>query len=93
MPPAPNIQVRLHPGRRCGKRVIGRRSRQHNQVDVVSSNSGILKRRARRLLRNIRGEFAIRRDVALRYTRALADPFVRSIDFFGEVVIRDDFLR
>ena len=52
-----------------------------------------LKRIPRRIHRKVRGDFTLRRDVALLDPCPLRDPLIRGINGLGEFVIRHDPLR
>ena len=63
----------------CGrgrKGFVGRRGREHDQVEVGGRHAGMGKRAFRRLQGEMRGELSLGGDVALADAGALPDPFV-----------------
>jgi len=81
--------------RNCGGRkgVIGRRGRQHDQVDRLGVKPRMMQRRARSLDRQVRGELALGGDVALADARALHDPLVGRINAARQFGIGQNPLR
>ncbi len=74
----------------AGKRVVGRRSRQHDQVDVVGRQPGIGKRGARGRLAERGGRLVVGGDVALADAGALRDPLVGGLDHAFEIGVLHD---
>ena len=70
----------LHRDRGRRKGVVGRRGRQHDQVDRLGVDAGMSQRRTRGLDCEVRGELALGGDVALADAGALHDPLVRSVN-------------
>jgi hypothetical protein len=75
------------------KRVVGRRGRQHDQVDRVRLDMRGRERGARRLDGEIGGELPGGGDPALADAGALGDPLVRGVDRLGKLRIGEDALR
>src|SRR5208282_2015923 len=84
---------RLDLGRGRGKGVIGRRRRQHDEIDLGGRDGAILERAARGAERQIGRALAFGRDVPLADSRALDDPRVGRIDAPCELVVADDAFR
>ena len=74
----------------AGKGVVGRRGRQHDQVDVGRRQPGIGERRARRRLAERGRRLVVGGDVALADAGALGDPLVGGLDHAFEVGILHD---
>ena len=79
--------------RGSGKGVVGRRGRQHDQIDRLGVDAGIGQRRPRRIDRQMRGELALRGDMALADAGALHDPFVGRVDLGRQFGIGQHPLR
>ena len=79
--------------RRGREGVVGRRGRQHDQVDRLRVDPGIGKRRPRGMDRQMRGEFALRGDMALPDAGALHDPLVGGVYSRRQFGIGQDPLR
>ena len=78
-------------GRRKG--VVRRRGRQHDQIDLLRVDAGMVERGARGVDRQMRGELALCGDVALPDAGALHDPLVRGIDPGSQFGIGQDLPR
>ncbi|MEY9148221.1 hypothetical protein ABIF00_006205 [Bradyrhizobium elkanii] len=76
-----------------GKGVVGRRGREHDQVDRLRIDLRMGERGLRRLDRQMRGEFVVGRDVALADAGALHDPVIRRVDPAGQFGIGQNPLR
>ena len=83
----------LHGDSRRREGVVRRRGRQHDQVDRLRVHAGIAERRLRRLDRQVRGEFALGRDVPLANTGALHDPLVGGVDPRRQLRVGHHLLR
>ena len=70
----------LHGHRGGRKSVVGRRGRQHDQVDRLGVDAGIGERGLGRLDRQVGGQLAVGGDMALANAGALHDPFVGGVD-------------
>ena len=77
-------------GRKC---IVGRRGREHDQVDRLRVDMGVRERGARRMRGHLRGQFAGRGNAALVDAGALHDPFVGRVDLAREIVVGEDLAR
>ena len=75
------------------KGIVGRRGREHDQVDRLRVNVRMGERRARRMGRHLRGQFAGRGDAALVNAGALHDPLVGGVDLAREIGIGKNLVR
>ena len=75
------------------KRVVGRRSGDDDQVDIVGGPAGIVERRARSGFSQRRAGFVVAGDIALRDARALPDPCVGGFELGLEFGVRNDPFR
>ena len=79
--PRGHAEPRLHLGGGGGKGVVGRRGRQHDEIDVApASRPAAASARSRGAQRQIGGELARRRDMALADAGALHDPLVGGVE-------------
>jgi hypothetical protein len=77
--------------RRDGReRVIRRRSRADDQIDILSRQPGMLQRRLRRPQAEHRRRLAFGGDVALTDASALDDPLVGGLDDAFEIGVRHE---
>jgi len=74
-------------GREC---VVGRRRRQHDQVDIVRRQPGIGKGGAGSRLAQGCRRLVVGRDMTLADASALGDPLVRGLDHAFEIGILHD---
>src|SRR5580692_392224 len=88
-----DAELGLHRDRARRKRVVGRRCRQHDEIDRLSIDLGMGERGARRVRRHVRGPFAGRRDMALVDAGALHDPVVRGVDLARQIAVGEDLRR
>ena len=82
----------LHARRRGGKRLVGRRRRQNDQVEVGRLDAGVVERPLRGLDREVGSEFAFSREVALANAGALPDPLVGGVHGLRKFFVGDDTL-
>ena len=83
----------LHRDRAGREGVIRRRGGEHDQVDRLRIEMGMRERRARRMRRHVRGEFAGRGDAPLVDAGALHDPFVGGVDLARQIGVGEDLVR
>ena len=76
-----------------GKRVVGRRCGDDDEIDVCRLEPAAAQRRLSRIDRQRRRGFAGARHIALTDAGALHDPFVRRVDPRRQFGVRDDALR
>jgi hypothetical protein len=69
---------------------VGRRSRQHDQIDFGGGNARVGERRAGRVGRQRGRRLIVTGDIALGDSRALADPFVAGVDLLRQLFVADD---
>ncbi|MNH90560.1 hypothetical protein D3C73_431020 [compost metagenome] len=72
---------------RCRERVVRRRGRNQDEIDVVRCQAGIVERCACSLLSERGRGFAFASDITLRDAGALDDPFVGRIDDVFQLTI------
>src|SRR5579885_1259751 len=79
---------------RCrGESLVGRRGREHDQVDFARVHFGVSQGSARSLQAEMRSELAFGRDMPLANAGALLDPRVAGVDRLRKLVIGDHALR
>jgi len=88
-----NAKLGLHPGRGRRERVVRRRGRQDDQIDLILRYPGVLQRLARGGQRQIRRLLGWGRQMAGPDASALRYPIIRRIDPLGEVLIGYNVLR
>jgi len=82
----------LHTGRRGGKRLVGRRRRQDDQVEVGRLDPGVVERPLRGLDRQMGRELTVGREVTLANAGALPDPLVGGVHGLRKFFVGDDTL-
>ena len=83
----------LHGHRGRGKGLVGRRGRQHDQIDRLGVDLGMGERGARGMQAQVRGQFAGRGDAALVDAGALHDPLVGRVDGLRQLGIGENAAR